>query len=181
MDSFAQTVTQWHDFYIMVGTAAATLVGLLFIGLTLNIDLIRRSEFADVQTLATLTFNGFFYAIIFAVVFLIPDQVPIGLGLPLLSLGGLGGLNVLVQFRRTRKSHRVWGHSTVSSRFFWPFMLLLAVVVIAISVITGATWGFYWLVPVMILLLATGSRNAWDLLISLRASDGEANKPGSHP
>src|SRR5262249_23939388 len=109
MSTFAQTVTEWHDFYIMVGTAAATLVGLLFIGLTLNIDLIRRTDFADVQTLAVLTFNSFIYTVIIAMVYLIPQQDPAGLGLPLLAIGGFGLWNVLVQFYRTRGSHRALG------------------------------------------------------------------------
>jgi hypothetical protein len=30
MDPFTQTVEGWHDFYLMIGTAAATLVGLRF-------------------------------------------------------------------------------------------------------------------------------------------------------
>jgi hypothetical protein len=174
MSTFAQTVTQWHDFYIMVGTAGATLVGLLFIGLTLNIELIRRADFADLRTLAALTFNSFFYAIVFAVIFLIPDQVPIGLGLPLLAIGGLGWLNVMFQYRRTRKSHRAWGRSTVTNRFFIPSVALLAVIVIAVSVMAGSTSGFYWLVPAMILLLASGSRNAWDLLIGLRGPEDQS-------
>jgi hypothetical protein len=29
--SWAQTIAPWHDFYGMAGTAAATLVGLLFV------------------------------------------------------------------------------------------------------------------------------------------------------
>ena len=111
MDTFAETVAQWHDFYIMIGTASATLIGLLFVGLTLNIDLIRRAESIDVLHLAALTFNSFFYPLIFAVIFLIPDISPVGLGIPLLAIGGLGLLNMLFQFRRTRIRHRRWGRS----------------------------------------------------------------------
>jgi hypothetical protein len=32
---------------MMVGTAAATLIGLLFVGLSVNIEAIRRADFAD--------------------------------------------------------------------------------------------------------------------------------------
>jgi hypothetical protein len=74
METFAQTIAEWHDFYLMLGTAAATLVGLLFVGLTLNVDLIRRADFFDVQHLAALTFNSFFYAVVFAIVFLIRSK-----------------------------------------------------------------------------------------------------------
>jgi hypothetical protein len=175
METFAQTIAEWHDFYLMLGTAAATLVGLLFVGLTLNVDLIRRADFFDVQHLAALTFNSFFYAVVFAIVFLIPQQNPPGLGLPLLALGGLGLLNMLVQFQRTRRKHRVWGRSVVANRFWLPIVAMLTITVIAVSVLAGSTSGVYWLVPAMILLLASASRNAWDLLIGLRSWEGETN------
>ena len=35
MLTFAQTIEQWRDFYILAGTAAATLIGLLFVSLSL--------------------------------------------------------------------------------------------------------------------------------------------------
>jgi hypothetical protein len=37
MEAFTQAVEGWHDFYLMIGTAAATLVGLLFVSLSLNV------------------------------------------------------------------------------------------------------------------------------------------------
>ena len=35
-----QQLREWHDYYLLGGTAAATLLGLLFIAVTLNADLI---------------------------------------------------------------------------------------------------------------------------------------------
>ncbi len=64
MNSFAAAVQSWHDYYIMVGTASATLVGLLFVGLSLNIEMLRRPESADLRTLAALTFNSFIYVLL---------------------------------------------------------------------------------------------------------------------
>jgi hypothetical protein len=52
MDAFAQAIEGWHDFYLMVGTAAATLVGLLFVSLSLNVDVITREANADLRVLA---------------------------------------------------------------------------------------------------------------------------------
>jgi hypothetical protein len=92
-----------------------------------------------------------------------------------LALGGLGLLNMLVQFQRTRRKHRVWGRSVVANRFWLPIVAMLTITVIAVSVLAGSTSGVYWLVPAMILLLASASRNAWDLLIGLRSWEGETN------
>jgi hypothetical protein len=155
----------------MMGTAAATLIGLLFVGLSLNIEMIQREAYADLQLLAMQTFNSFFYVLLFAVLFLIPHQVPMGLGLPLLSIGGLGLLNMVRQASRTRKISRAWGKSTVAQRFTLPVISLVGVVAISVSVLMGQTASLYWLVPVMILLLASASQNAWDLLIRIRAPE----------
>lgn len=34
MPNFAAIIERWHDFYMLVGTAAATLIGLLFASAT---------------------------------------------------------------------------------------------------------------------------------------------------
>jgi hypothetical protein len=173
MDPFAQTVATWHDFYIMVGTASATLIGLLFVGLALNIEVIRRADAVDLQILGAQTFNSFFYILLFAVFFLIPDQTPAGLGLSLLGTGALGMLSMLLQYRQARKSRRPWGLAGVAGRIVTPIVALECVVIVAVSVLAGYTSGFYWLVPVMVLMLAIASRNAWDLLIGMRRAKPE--------
>jgi len=36
--TFAEWVHGWHEFYLMTGTAAVTLAGLLFVALSLHLD-----------------------------------------------------------------------------------------------------------------------------------------------
>lgn len=169
MDPFAQAVAGWHDFYMMIGTAAATLVGLLFVSLSLNADAIIRKENADLRALATHTFGIFLSVLMFAVLFLIPDQGPPGLGLPLLGVGAYGLANATKNLVRAEKTPaRVWGLGGVGRRFALPTLCYCALLAIAVSVLLGSTGGLYWLVPVMILLILAASRNAWDLLLRLR-------------
>jgi len=42
--SFQAAVGGWHDFYLLAGTAAATLVGLLFVGLSLHLRIVIASS-----------------------------------------------------------------------------------------------------------------------------------------
>ncbi len=51
--SFQTAVGGWHDFYILAGTAAATLVGLLFVGLSLHLRVVIASS--EVRSLARVT------------------------------------------------------------------------------------------------------------------------------
>jgi hypothetical protein len=168
MEAFTRAVEGWHDFYLMIGAAAATLVGLLFVSLSLNVDAITRPENDDLRMLAAQTFTSFICVIAFSVLFLIPDQGPAGLGLPLLGIGGYGLYKTASQFSQTRRKRpRAWGRGSVARRFVIPIVCFVTLVIIAGSVLLGQTDGLYWLVPVMILLIVTASSNAWELLMRL--------------
>jgi hypothetical protein len=82
MSEFSVAVAGWHDSYILVGTAAATLVGLLFVSLSLNANEIAREANADLRVLAAQTFTSFLIVVMLAVVFLIPATLvlPAGTG-----------------------------------------------------------------------------------------------------
>src|SRR5713101_1159897 len=88
--SFAQGIQGWHDFYLLVGTAAATLLGLLFVAVSFNLDVIADQSHANLRATAGLTFNSFLYILIFSLLFLIPNPTPLQLGVPLLCVGSLG-------------------------------------------------------------------------------------------
>jgi hypothetical protein len=75
MNTVAQAVEGWHDFYLMIGAAAATLMGLLFVSLSLNVDIIACQASAGLRVLAAQTFTSFLSAVMLAVLFLIPSQL----------------------------------------------------------------------------------------------------------
>ena len=56
MQTFAQYIDRWHDFYMLAGTAAATLIGLLFVSLTLSIEVMSDESQIGLKELATQTF-----------------------------------------------------------------------------------------------------------------------------
>lgn len=175
MDTFTQAIEGWHDFYMMIGAAAATLIGLLFVSLSLNVDVITSEANADLRVLATQTFTNFISLLMFAVLFLIPHQVPLGLGLPLLGSGGYGlYISLSRYFEARRKQSRAWGKGGVARRFAIPALGFGTLMIIAVVVLSGNTEGLYWLVPVMIMLVVAASRNAWDLLLGLREPPTES-------
>jgi hypothetical protein len=175
MEAFTQAVEGWHDFYLMIGTAAATLVGLLFVSLSLNVDVITREANADLRVLAAQTFTSFLNVVMLAVLFLIPRQGSPGLGLPLLGISGYGLYETVSRFLKTRRARpHAWGRGSVARRFAVPTLCFVTLMLIAVSVLTGQTDGLYWLVPVMILLIVAASRNAWDLLLRLREPSTES-------
>jgi hypothetical protein len=175
MDAFAQAVEGWHDFYLMIGTAAATLMGLLFVSLSLNADVVIHKSNADLRVLAAQTFSSFIGVLMFAVLFLIPRQGPTGLGLPLLGIDAAMLYVTTGRFLGMRRYRsRRWGRRLLVLRFAIPMLCFVALMIIAVSVLLGRTSGLYWLVPVMILLIFEASLNAWDLLLRLREPSKES-------
>jgi len=170
MAGFAQAVAAWHDFYVMIGTAAATLVGLLFVALSLNVDAIAGDSARGLRLLATQPFTNFLTVLAFAIVFLIPNQDPYGLGLPLIGVGLLGlyvTVRRLVQVRRIRA-----GKVRVVRALVTPIVYYVVLIAVAVSVLFGRTNELYWLVPVMILLIVEASVVAWRLLFETRGRPG---------
>lgn len=43
-DLFAETINSWTNFYMLTGSAAATLVGLIFVSVSLHIDFIASAK-----------------------------------------------------------------------------------------------------------------------------------------
>lgn len=78
-ESFASSVASWQSFYMLAGTASATLIGLLFVAVSLHIDLIGKPDSSSILSRAWRTFTHF---ILVALLFLVPHQDPEGLGLP---------------------------------------------------------------------------------------------------
>jgi hypothetical protein len=162
--NFAQAIEQWHDFYISLITASATLLGLLFIGISLNPQ--RMTGESDYRSTAVQTFSSFVYTLMIAFLFVIPDQTPLGVGIPLLFLGGFGLLQTIQNASGAfRNQTQLWSRRRIISRFGWPLVSFIGQIVIALTVISGLTNGLYWLVPVVLVLVGSSCGNAWQLLI----------------
>ena len=169
MDAFLQIVDGWHDFYHVIGDASAALIGLLFVSLSLNADVIIKKSNRDLLLLAGQTFMSYFCVLMYAIIFLIPNQGPRGLGLPMLGIN-LVVLGVSIdRIRRLRKKHsRSLLLGGILHALIIPTICFIAVIAISISILMGETSSLYWFVPVIILLLFHSSINAWNLLLRLR-------------
>lgn len=102
---FAAQVALWHDFYTLAGSAAATLLGLLFVAMSLHNDPAGRDLEVerDLWILAAGVLANFADIVLSALVFLVPGQSTLGIGLPLLILGTLSLLLNLLASRRVRQ------------------------------------------------------------------------------
>ena len=178
MTGFPQLVQEWQIFYATIATAAATLVGLLFVAMSLNVRMFTGNKNIGLKKLAILTLTNFLYIIIFALIFLIPRQGPIGLGLPLMC-NGFAGLMSTIPHLRTLLSNIPQGISRRNTYIRAAMTLVAYLVLIIVSflvMVRASTASLYWLVAPMILLLISASRNTWSLLISVREASAKNKK-----
>ena len=173
--AFAADLAAWGPFWAAAAGAAATLLGLLFVAVSLRLDLFRRHEVADVRDFAAYTFGGFLAALAVAGLALAPHQRPSTLALPLLGLGlaGLAGAAWVVrEWARLNPAgggpnrRRGW---VVVAAAAAPFAGLVAV---AFALPGGRGWALAGLAAAEGLLLGTATAGAWLLLTRAGADRG---------
>ena len=107
-----RTVIQgWHDFYIVAGTVAATLVGLLFVGLSLHLRVVLSRT--EVRSLARVTLANLGLVLIVSLFMVIPEGITITRtellfsGLVTLGLIGPSLLSATRSETRTLRGYRL--------------------------------------------------------------------------
>lgn len=168
MTDFANTVADWHDFYILAGTAAATLMGLLFVATSLRLDFLSADENAESRARVTNSFEGFLYVLFFSLIFVVPDLDPESLGIPLFIISIIRVINV---------ERRAWRAFVSRGRTFWKWDTIVAYQIPGISylLVAGYTWpmvqghadtnGFGWFVGIILSLLGAATASAWHLML----------------
>ena len=88
MDALAEITGSWDDFYILIATASAKLVYVQFVSLYLYADAISQQKYANLRNFVEQTFSNFFFVLLYAVIFLIPNRGEMILGFSHIGAGG---------------------------------------------------------------------------------------------
>jgi hypothetical protein len=183
-------LTAWESFYIIVGSAAGVLTGLMFVAVTLVAG--RRVRGAS---WAMLTFNTPIVVhlgmVLFACALLIAPWSALTPPALLLGLAGLGGVAYgIIVVRRMRR--RV-SYQPVREDWLWyaivPLAAYTALVVAALLLPGSPVPALFGIGAVLLLLVFVGLHNAWDAVTYIavelgpqqpagdeqRAADEEAN------
>ncbi len=165
------TFASWHDFYLKIGAASASLIGLLFVALSLNLDTITETSSEDLRALGEQAFNSFSLVLLIALFFLIPTNDPTTYGVAFVALA-LGGA-----YRMLRHAPAVWRGRRrdrlcegVVWRFVLPAAALVGLLASGLGLVVGQLSALYWLVAVIIGLLMSAARSSWDLLVKVGES-----------
>jgi len=153
---------EWRDFYIAVAGAGAALVGLVFVGA--SIQLSNRPLDSRIRILATMAVVNLLHPLIASLIMLVPGSPQVlGAGLLTLALAGLVGAIGIdrAKLRQPRIESRLW----LVYRYFIPSAAELILAAGAIALILGSTLGLYAVPAFVFLMFIVGTQNAWDLLL----------------
>lgn len=168
--SFAEQLGAWVPFATMLGGAAATLMGLLFVAVSINSRAVTEMGDKDARMLAINTFAGFLFLLVYALYLLVPNQSRNSLGWSFL-------ISAIIQCRVILEDAvRIWrvqpGRATflhLVARQALPVASAVLIAVVGILLIGNWSTDLDLLLYAFFSLLIGSTVNAWFLLLRLSA------------
>jgi hypothetical protein len=155
----------WHDFYVVVGSGAAALTGLLFVIVSLGPKVIASGTRTGVRAFISPIAVHFTSVLVASALLLAPDTPPAVLGM-LLAIGGLGG----IVYTAWTRGHAQWRRSKLPILdWVWfvglPFLAFLLIVGSGIALAMNAALSLHGIAVAIVLLIVIAIRNAWDIVV----------------
>ena len=167
MQSLPDVLTEWHNFFGLLGAAAGTLVGLLFIAASLSSGVFNYERRAPLRMFLTATVVHFSSIFTVSLIMLLPlaSWPALGLLVVISALVGLGysGLAVRDSIQDGLINNIDWEDRTWYGAL--PFLAYIAEFIGGIALACRAAAGCAALATCMGLLLLVGIRNAWDITV----------------
>ncbi len=171
----SEELVLWHDFNVALVTAAAGLLGLLFVALSIHIRALNDQRNAELRSVARSVFLGYVVALAFGFFALLPQSLT-AFGLELIVLN----LAALLPFAGAARSGlRATGvgydRRVTMGQFAAGFVLFAMSLTGAIGVAAGETWAIYLSAGIAILSLLWGVFNTWELIFRMQRVGGPAD------
>jgi hypothetical protein len=160
----ALRLKDWDSFYVIVGSSAGALTGLMFVVMALTQNLRTPAASQGVRSFASPTIVHFTTVLSISAILSMPRHTHTTLGICVLAIG-IGLLSYVAWLiRRTRDG--VGSYSPDRSDWMWHFVLpsvaYLALIVAGASVWASASRALDVVAGSVLLLLIIGIHNAWD-------------------
>jgi hypothetical protein len=171
----ASPLEAWHDFFMIVGTASATLIGAMFVVVSIGMGFLNRERSMAIRTFLTPTVTHLSTVLLICVLTTVPVFEWNWLA-AIAGVVGLAGIAYSVQVFHGFRQH----DGTVFSDWFWyvifppiGYALLFAAAIAALA-LHAAPASLDLLAGGLGLLLIAGIRNAWDMILFFVTLDRSA-------
>ena len=170
----------WHEFFLMAGTAAVTLAGLLFVAISLHVDALVHESRQHLLSFARLILFSYVGVLVLSLVMLVPAfslritafQLVI-MSIPLL------GWTVRLSFGQEGAEHAEFSRAVLRRRALLSLLGFGFMAVTGLMMILTDRFEFlYWVVGAVCMLLGNAAGASWDLLVRTARIRRHAEKAG---
>jgi len=162
-----EALHEWHEFYILLGTAVATLLALLFVAVSLGTGFLSSKDQQGTRTFMSPVVIHFTSVFFLSAVCLVPSHGPVFFAV---LIAGTAVVGVVVSIVIS-----VWVVRTEMTQYlpdYFAYGLLpvgayLALLVASIMIYLGRDYALEVLAGGLLLLAIVNVRNAWDLTLSM--------------
>jgi hypothetical protein len=162
-----ESLHAWHEFYLLLGTAGATLLALLFVAVSLGTGFLNAKDPSGTRTFMSPVVIHFTSVFFVSAVCLMPSHGPVFFAV---LIGATAVLGVVVSIVITVLVVRTTMTQYVPDYFAYgalPVAAYLAMLAAAIMILKGLDYAPEVLAGGMLLLAIVNIRNAWDLTLSM--------------
>jgi modulator of FtsH protease len=167
----------WHDFFLATAGASAALLGLLFVGVSINLGAIAATERGDLRARAAQAFTNLLSVLGISLFLLVPDFDPASVGLWLGVIAAFGllraarNVRMVVAGPRAIRSGPIGPRLPTIRRIAWTIVadLLLGLTAWRLAVTAGAANVVPNLVAVVFVLMLGAADIAWEILTDVGA------------
>jgi hypothetical protein len=167
MASSAEIVNTWHDFYILVGTASATLVGLLFVAASVGSGMYTKDTHSAMRAFVSPSVVHFTSVMAACLIAIAPIRSWTVLGV-LIAGEGLFGIVYAGLVWHNMMRHGYIAKIDLEDRVWYAALPAIGYAVMTsagAAVLLQRDIGAGLLALAMGLLLLVGIRNAWDITV----------------
>lgn len=166
--AFTAVLDAWRDFYLLAGTAAVTLAGLLFVSLSLNLEHLLHETRAHLLHFARNTLLVYIGVLTISLMMLVPRMPMLTLGIELVITGTLLALfSIYATWRLVREHDAVFSRRHRLRRGLTPAAGGAFVILTGTGLLGGHLDTLYLLVSSVCMLLASAVWSSWDLLVGV--------------
>ena len=180
-DPAVPQLADWGSFYVIIGSAAAGLTGLMFVVITLGAEAQTVRSEKGLRAFVTPTVVHFCMALVISVYLSSPGQTPVSIGAGSAILGLMGLVYV---GRAMLLAGRLREYTPVGEDWLWhgafPIIAYVVFLIVAVVVCTGhVTGGLQVLAADTVFILLTAIHNAWDAAVWVTLSAGRKQRESS--
>jgi hypothetical protein len=166
------TLPAWHDFFVASAGAAAVLLGLTFVGLSIHVE--RRGLDSLRRGLSIGSATSLLYALFASLLMLEPEGVPYAQAGGLVVIGLLGFISAESALANAHRGGLTFAR--LIFQFVLPGIAMALLLVAGVALAFAVEPAMWAAATVVFLLIASGTQSAWDLLFSFAPERREPDR-----